>query len=105
VKAGADVNARDARQSTPLHAAVLRGNVEVVRALGPAADPDKQDEEGRSPLHLAAQRGNIELITLLLKHGAHINVRDNRGYTPVQEAETSGNEAAARLMRAFPGSP
>lgn len=38
---------------------------------------------GLSPLHLAAQGSHLAAMELLLAHGADINARDARGYTPL----------------------
>ena len=38
------------------------------------------------PLHEAAFEGNKEIVKLLIAHGADVNVQDNHGETPLQEA-------------------
>ena len=61
IDAGADVDAKDERGRTPLHAAALNGYSDAVKALIAAgADVDAKDERGRTPLHLAADRGHAE---------------------------------------------
>jgi len=53
LRAGADVNARDAVQQTPLHVAAACHNVSAVkRLLQAGADVFAQDGEGNTPLHV-----------------------------------------------------
>ena len=55
VEHGADANAPDGRQRTPLHAACAAGDVVLVRALlGAGADERRADDRGRLPVQVAA---------------------------------------------------
>ncbi len=49
------------------------------------ADVNTLNHLGESPLSIAA-RGPFPSVSLLLKHGAKLNVVDKRGYTPLQHA-------------------
>ena len=63
---GADVNARDATGSTPLHAAVALGSVEIVEMLLTAgADLNARDANGSTPLAIAVARDYPDIISLL----------------------------------------
>lgn len=60
---GADVNARNMRGETPLHAAVRRGNFEVTRALLLAgAYATLRDNNGMSALDLACMRQREDIV-------------------------------------------
>ena len=64
--AGADLNARDDLQWTPLHRAALRGNTDIARLLiEKGADPTARERWQNTPLHLAAVRGHTNLVTML----------------------------------------
>lgn len=57
------------------------------------------DVEKRSPLHAAAFRGNASIVALLLSHGARVNAKDNKWYTPLHRACCTGSEV--RLINLF----
>ena len=45
---------------------------------------------GLIPLHNACSFGHSDVVTLLLKHGADPNSRDNWNFTPLHEAAIKG---------------
>lgn len=47
------------------------------------------DLEGKTALHYAAENLKPEWCTLLLKHGADVNARDDKGETPLMCASRS----------------
>ena len=64
--AGADVNATDKMQLTPLNAAVHTKNAEQVKELlRRGADPTSKNTKGESVLDIAIRRGNKEVIELI----------------------------------------
>ena len=72
LKIGADPNARDRYDQTPLHHAALSGSAEVVAALL-AAGADIGAKRGRSggrPHDLAKSRGDADVLAVLLDAGA-----------------------------------
>jgi ankyrin repeat protein len=106
ISKGADVNARDKDDMTPLMcAAETNKNPEVITILLKAgADIKAQDlHYSQTPLMWAAwDNPNPEVITTLLKAGADIEARDKDGSTPLMiAARISPNpEVIAMLLKA-----
>ena len=64
---GADVNAKDESESTPLHSAALFGHKEIVELLiAKGSNVNAKDDVGDTPVDLA---DNKETADLLRKHG------------------------------------
>ena len=113
---GADVNARDwigqsyqrhyARRYAQAHA---HGDllVSAVESGCRAAEKfllEKKDEvraqtpTGPQPLHWAALRGHSETVSLLLKHGADVEAKDESGCTPLAWAIESRAESRVKML-------
>ena len=122
-----DAAAQDRWARTPLCYACFGGHVAAAAALlrggAPpsggkrprAAQLERFRNEWSTPLHLAVQAAAppregqaaprataevaAELVRRLLEAGADVRRLDQRGRTPLQEAEAAGCEAAASLLR------
>lgn len=82
IKAGSDLNEKDAYGSTPLIIAATFSKTEVARALIEAgADMQIRDNYGSTPLHLAALFCRTEIVKALLDKGANKYLRNNSGST------------------------
>jgi uncharacterized protein len=96
---GADVNARDKDQRTPLIHAVRGGKLEAVRTLLDAkADVNLQDEDGNTALMEAAKRDEPQPALDLIAAGSKLNLRDNDGWTALMEAAKHGTLAVSREL-------
>jgi len=79
---GADANATDDTQTTPLFFGVASGNTQVVDLLLKHGAKIKQTgPAGTSLLLSSASQGRIEMMQYLLTHGSDINERDGSGET------------------------
>ncbi|KAF5390589.1 hypothetical protein D9757_002691 [Collybiopsis confluens] len=67
---------------TPLHAAALKGNEELVRMLCDlGADLNLSDNQGNTPLHYASTWGHIPVVQLLIERGCQFSARNDEGFT------------------------
>lgn len=93
----------DTHGNTPLHQAAFNGQSEIVRSLL-SAYPDMIDtanDVGETPLILAAREGNNEFVSLLVEHGANVNLADNLQHTALYYASERGyNEITEILLTA-----
>src|SRR5260370_37471227 len=102
---GADVNARNELEATPLILAA--GNVEKARMLvEKGAGVNAQSNLGSPPLIIAAGcDGSAPTVKLLLDKGADPNVKDKRGNIALVAAATADNLDSVKLLLAKGAGP
>ena len=84
---------------TPLHAAAVKGHVEIVLLLLNHIPVDIRSQEWlRTPLHSAATEGHVEIGRHLLNHGADVDARQDEGSTPLHLATFCGHLEFMRLL-------
>ena len=94
-----NVEARNAKDESPLMMAAIKGNVEAVKALI-AGDADV-NKTGWTPLHYAASAGSPQhavIISLLLENHAYIDAASPNGTTPLMMAAHYGSTEAVQLL-------
>lgn len=70
------MNARNAELKTPLHLAVLRGDLGVTQAICDHGGlVNAADEDGLTALHVAANQGLLETTQELIARGANVNAQ------------------------------
>ena len=80
---GADINARDEYERTPLHYHAQVNNVEkVALLLERGADIEAQDKYKNTPLHFAEY--NAKVAQLFIQKGADIKAKDNMGHNVME---------------------
>jgi hypothetical protein len=80
---GADLNARDKYQRTPLHAHASHWSGNVALLLERGADLNAVDYTNETPLHAAVNSYRTPAVQELISHGAKIDVENNQGNTPL----------------------
>ena len=63
-------------------------------------DINSRDAHGRTALWWAANRGDLGALTLLIQHGADVNVGSNAGFTPLGTALLTSKSCARALLKA-----
>lgn len=92
---GADAEHQNLRKQTALHIACRTGNPGVISLLlrnQSTAAINYQDDRGRTALHLACMRGNAPAVQMLLTGGAASDIKDNRGFLPVDLCNSHNRE-------------
>lgn len=100
IKAGADVNKRNKRNTTPLFAACKGQNHNcALMLLSAGAEVSTTGlVEGLTPLHYAANHCNTEFIEVLLSAGAITNLVDRKDRVPLDIAAFGRNAEVVQLL-------
>jgi ankyrin repeat protein len=84
LKAGANLEAKDADGDTPLSWAAESGHVEAVRFLLQAgAKPDSRNNKEGTVLHVAAEQLQVDVIKVLVSAHADVNALNYAGDSPL----------------------
>jgi len=100
VKKGANVNAPDQKNRTPLIFAAHNGHTSVVEYLvGAGADVNAKDSGGQAALLYASKRSFNETAAFLLENGAEVNVQSKKkGITALMLAAVWDNVELVQLL-------
>ena len=96
LEAGADMEAQAADDGhTPVHEAAGNPNPAVLETLFAAgADPDVRAGNGASLLHFATP----SVARALIVNGSDLEVKDDRGFTPLHRAVLRGNTGSVEVL-------
>ncbi|NYV74109.1 ankyrin repeat domain-containing protein [Streptomyces sp. UH6] len=99
LRAGADVEARDAHGRTPLLLAALADHVDTARLLLAAgADPDARDDRQDTPWLVTGVTGSVAMMRLLLPHNPDLTLRNRYGGISLIPAAERGHVAYVRAV-------
>ncbi|KAF3925243.1 Ankyrin-1 [Dactylellina cionopaga] len=97
---GANANSKDKDKCTPLWFAATNGHEACVRLLlDSKADLHCGDEKNHdTPLHKAAMNGDINIASLLLDHGAEVDILNLSKIPPLSHAAENGDVEMVNLL-------
>ncbi|KAJ4855513.1 ankyrin repeats (3 copies) domain-containing protein [Trichoderma breve] len=99
VEKGADLEAEDNNDRTPLSWAAEKGYEAIVKLLVEnGADIKARDRYRQTPLSWAAEEGHEAIVKLLIEKGASFKAKDKNGLTPLLRATINGHEAIVKLL-------
>ena len=103
INSGADVNAKDEDDITPLYCAVMTGNLTAVRALIEAGAYVNLSCEGiyKTPLACAVVGGDIRIVRLLIDAGADVNARLDFGRTVLMCVSSIRNIDGVSILKSL----
>ncbi len=86
--------------SSPLHVAVSKGDVEVVKKfIAYGANVNEKSEEDMTPLMIAARYNKAEIIKVLLENGARPSDKNEQGFTALKYAQLSNATEAIAILK------
>lgn len=102
LKKGANPQASRERISKPLILAAMSGSVDCVKnLLKYDKDISSPNQQGDTALHEAIRSKHIQITRLLLEAGAHPNLANGDGITPLQRAQATKNEELIALVKLY----
>lgn len=99
VEAGADIDALNDEEITPLLIAAMRGTTEIARLLVDAgADIEALTDYGETPLSVAVEQNHPEFVALMISAGAELNLTNRFGRTLLTHAKKKGYSKIAGML-------
>mmetsp|Transcript_38823 Transcript_38823/g.63859 ORF Transcript_38823/g.63859 Transcript_38823/m.63859 type:complete len:206 (+) Transcript_38823:123-740(+) len=99
ISAGANIEARDHEQATPLLLAAFDGHEAVMQVLLAAgADKEARETHQWNALHVAANQGHEAVVRALLAAGADKEARDAQQYTPLHYAVVQNRSRIVQVL-------
>ncbi|KAF2508272.1 ankyrin repeat domain-containing protein [Flavobacterium foetidum] len=85
--------------SSPLHVAVSKGDIEVVKKfIAYGADVNEQSED-MTPLMIAARYNKVDIIKVLIENGARPSDKNEKGFTALKYAQLSNAAEAVAYLK------
>jgi ankyrin repeat protein len=100
IKRGAMLDIKDHSGNTPLHAAAAHGRTACVETLLSYEKVHLNDlnTNGDTALHQASVQGHSESVSMLIKNGAALDIKNLQGYIPFHAAVIKGRTECIELL-------
>lgn len=82
----------------PLHVLVWENDYRKLEREIQTSNIEEVDPRGRTPLHLAVSLGHLESVRVLLRHGADVSKENEKNWTVLQEAVSTGDPEMVQLV-------
>ncbi|XP_067295409.1 ankyrin repeat domain-containing protein 13A isoform X2 [Pseudorasbora parva] len=82
----------------PLHVLVWENDYRKLEKELQTSYIEEVDPRGRTPLHLAVSLGHLESVRVLLRHGADVSKENDKHWTVLQEAVSTGDPEMVQLV-------
>lgn len=87
IERGANLEAQNPSERTPLHLAIDEGDQEIIRLIiQKSKNVEIPDDQGLTALHVATLRQNEEAMKLLINKPARLDAKDKEGCTALHHA-------------------
>jgi len=83
----------------PFCASIAKGDIETVKKLIDLGTDVNKKSNGMTPLQYAAKFNRVKIIKLLVKHGAKISTKSDKGMTAIKYAKLSNAKEAVSLLK------
>ncbi|KAI8903641.1 ankyrin repeat-containing domain protein [Gorgonomyces haynaldii] len=82
----------------PIYAATHEGDLEIVKLLVENGVPVQSHPKDHSLMFMALTHGRLEISKFFVECGVDVNIKDDRGYRPLQLAANDGNLEAVKFF-------
>ena len=102
IVAGAEVNAKNNEDKTPLHDAARNGRVAIVAIvsmlIAAGANVNAKSSGGETPLYGAAYLGHAPVVSVLIAAGADVNAKNDGGYAPLHRVAVRSRASIVSIL-------
>jgi uncharacterized protein len=85
--------------NSPLCSAIVKGDLNAVKVLIEYGSNVNELSNDFTPLMLAARYNRTDIVAILLKNGADISVKNEKGFTAIKYAELSNATESLNLLK------
>ncbi|KAJ6662578.1 hypothetical protein lerEdw1_011715 [Lerista edwardsae] len=96
LQAGASMYNLDQEGKTPLHLASQNQHTDVLRSI--LKEEARQHKNQHNFLHMATLKDDSDLVEMLLKNGALVDAKDEKGHTALGYAVSQGFEKTVKVL-------